>query len=445
MKRNRPQDDSDDGQEEAEMVVDDEEKAERDADEDSEDEEEDDVKAPADGEEVTFLDTFYGLSSQNDRERAQAAQAMLHYCLTGPDANTKDAAYAFRRLLNGLCSGRAAARQGNASALATFLKIAASEGTLRQILEGSCNEREDEVVSDLSFLRRRLLRTTDPKQIHGRRKSSEERDYQFGRLFGILSIVRSGILAPKGKTNLEDIIENSSEFVKALAELYRYKKWMREPAAHAIGTLLNSFCEICTENNDAVKVVEHLVEHHVVRELLLQGDSTSDDNDAPLFQTYSAEQVAIAVNIQSNTHCNKTSLPAPLDCSILTKETIPLIAPALSETSVVTQPRTHLVWDTIWLFITDPDERNTEKNVDIRKARRRCPVGDDSVVDILDGLMKHVIIERLLGVEQTKSNSKGQINATHERRALALCLVRNLVGVAFVSSVAGRTKLQFEP
>mmetsp|Transcript_58105 Transcript_58105/g.64957 ORF Transcript_58105/g.64957 Transcript_58105/m.64957 type:complete len:163 (+) Transcript_58105:53-541(+) len=75
-----------------------------------------------------FLDSFYSLSSQDPNERSQAAQVLLHHCLLGPSANSKDAAYAFRRLLNGLCSGRAAARQGNASALSSFFKDCFSFG-----------------------------------------------------------------------------------------------------------------------------------------------------------------------------------------------------------------------------------------------------------------------------------------------------------------------------
>ena len=105
----------------AEMDVDDEEKVEL------EDlaEEDDKVLASEVGEKFEasqnpFLDSFYGISSPDASDRAQAGRVMLHHCLTGPDANSKDASYALRRLMNGLCSCRAAARQGNASALASF-------------------------------------------------------------------------------------------------------------------------------------------------------------------------------------------------------------------------------------------------------------------------------------------------------------------------------------
>jgi hypothetical protein len=119
----------------AEMDVDDEEKVEL-----VEDlaEGDNDVLASEEGEKFEasqnpFLDSFYGISSPDASDRAQAGRVMLHHCLTGPDANSKDASYALKRLMNGLCSGRAAARQGNASALASFLKIAFALGKMETI------------------------------------------------------------------------------------------------------------------------------------------------------------------------------------------------------------------------------------------------------------------------------------------------------------------------
>ena len=445
MKRTHPEEDVDNESEDTEMDVDDEAKAERSEDDDLDVEDPEDTEAKENGDGFQFLDTFYGLSSANGQERSQASQAMLHYCLIGPDANTKDATYALRRLMNGLCSGRAAARQGNASALASLLKMAVHQGSLVDIQRESQKEGEEE-TSTLAFIRQRLLAATDPGpggEGQGKRKSSEDRDYRFGRLFGILGVIRSGILQPSGENSadLEDIISVSSGFLEDLAELYTYKRWMREPAAHAIGTLLNVFYAVCPDSSDATRVIEHLVENVVVPKFLLSGDGKSDDA-APLFASYSAEQVAIVINIQSNVEFHPNGLPSPIKKSVLTKETLPLIASALSETSAVTQPRTHLVWDSIWLFITKSEEAESSKTVDVRKPRKRCPVGDDSIHDVLESIIQHVVVEQLLGIEmQGKESGK----TTHERRALALCIVRNLLGAEFVSSIAGRTRLVLEP
>jgi hypothetical protein len=437
MKRSH-QEEVDDESEDTEMEVESEEKAERSEDEDEVDDEEEEMETKG---EVPFLDTFYSLSSSDAQERSKASNALLQFCLIGPEANTKDAAYALRRLMNGLCSGRAAARQGNASAFSAFLKIAFQQGVILDIQKESLKEGEEE-TSPLTFVRRRLLAATSPDEGQGRKKGSEDRDYHFGRLFGILAVLRSGVLSLSGEVtaDLDEIIAVSGGFVEDLAELYNYKNWMREPAAHAVGTLLNSFYALCSESTDAGKVVEHLVENVIVPKFLLNGDLKSDDGEL-LFSSYSVEQLAIAVNIQSNVQFHPNGLPAPINESVLTKETIPLIATTLSETSTVTQPRTHLVWDSIWLFITKSEDNQESKTVDTRKSRDSCPVGNESVHEVLETLIQHVVVERLLGEKEGKEAGK----TTHERRALALCIVRNLLGVEFVSSIAGRTMLLLEP
>ena len=94
-----------------------------------------------------FLDSFYGIASANIAERTQAAKVLLHHCLLGPDANAKDAAYALKRLLNGLCSGRAAARQGNAAVLASFLKVAfALDGKMEEIRQQHLSQKTGRYV-----------------------------------------------------------------------------------------------------------------------------------------------------------------------------------------------------------------------------------------------------------------------------------------------------------
>jgi len=396
-----------------------------------------------------FLDSFYGISSANVSERAQAAQVLLHHSLLGPDANPKDAAYALKRLLNGLCSGRAAARQGNASTLASFLKVAFALGKMEEIRRehqsksdtSSSEEQDVSELSDLAYVRHRLRAATEPRETQGRKKGAEERDSQFGRLFGINGIVRSGILVPGSKKSLDDIQQVTSDLMSDLAELYGHKKWIREPAAHAVCTLLNMLYAVCPDNAEAQKVLKHIVEGVVVPQLLTKGDNEREgESGVPLFATYSAELIGIGVNIQAHAHLLSTDLPAPIDKPILTSETLSALAPALSETSVVTQPRTHLFWDALWSFVSESDETNKAAKIDTRKMRKECPLSKESVDDLLGAIMKHVVIERLLRISDDE-HGKSSGKATHERRALALCIVRNLSGVEFVSSLAGRTRL----
>ena len=84
---------------------------------------------------IPFMDTFYQLSSEDSPTiRSIAARDLIEHCFPSlkkdsnsgsddDDVNCKDAAYAITRLMNGLCTGRAASRQGFASCLASFMKV----------------------------------------------------------------------------------------------------------------------------------------------------------------------------------------------------------------------------------------------------------------------------------------------------------------------------------
>ena len=304
------------------MEIDGEEKIGDQEREDSDDEEEEDEDEEGEGEsnpargtavvDNPFLDSFYGLSAADPKERSQAAQLMLQHCLLGPTANAKDAAYAFRRLLNGLCSGRAAARQGNASALASFLKIAFQLEKMDEIRTEASTSNIPENTSNLMYVRDRLLAATDTKQIAGRKKGSEERDYQFGRLFGILGIVRSNLLVPSSDEEDSEVSEVVSAMISDLVDLFWLKKWMREPAAHGITTMLKLFSE--SDNDQSQKIARYLVEDVIVPRILMissrdQKEHESHERQA-LLESYCAEQVGIAAYIQSRSHLGRFIFPS---------------------------------------------------------------------------------------------------------------------------------------
>lgn len=430
MKRSG-EEESEDDQEEAEMDVGDEEKAEL-----EQKESDSDAKRRPEADRP-FLDSFYGLSSSDPRERAQAAHDMIQYCLVGSSSNVKDADYALKRILRGLCSGRASARQGNASALSAFLKVAARAGSIAH-LKQECRDEGASGVSDLGFVRDSLIGATEPSKADGTIKGSQDRDYKFGRLFGILGVVKSGILIPSNREgrSLEDCLDVSTAYLRDLIELYEYKKWMREPASHAIGTLLGSFYAVCKESRDSIKIVDRLVEQLVTDFLNVTGEP---DDDRPAVARLSAEQIAVALNIQSHVKCHSKGLPVPLTDPVLTTESMNHVADALCETSSVTQPRTHLVWDAIIDYISIPVD---DSSPIVRKMCEKCPVGDESVSDLLESIMRVLVANRLLGIGSSrKETAESQHKTTHERGALALCLVRNFCGVEFVSSMSGPTRL----
>jgi len=437
-------------------------------DEDEDDDDEDDGPNTA-VPDNPFMDSFYGLSSANPKERAQAAQIMLQHCLLGPTANTKDAAYAFRRLLSGICSGRAAARQGNASALATFLKVAfRMEGDdstdelhtnkmhdIRAVADlatstatDSSEEDDDEEQDDslLSYVRRRLLDATDPRRTSGKKKGSEERDYHFGRLFGILAIVRSHILLPSKNSGTEEQ-EGKKQIAAALAtdliDLFWMKKWMREPAAHGITTMLKLYMDRQSYkgcNEIAWSLVEDTIIPNILR-LKSENQEEEMDRDA-LIPSFCAEQFGIAMFIQSQA-CKKESqinLPTPLDEPIISTDSIASISDALAETSSVVHPRTHFVWDSLVCFLTEEVQqtKNDSTRAIVRQLRDFVPGGSDRVSDIIDSIFSIVVKKKLIRIHEDSTGSKG----THERRSLALCLVRNFSGATFVSSISGPTVIQ---
>jgi hypothetical protein len=164
---------------------------------------------------IPFMDTFYLLSSQDSsKDRSIAARDLIHHCFFSDGGiNYKDSAYALNRLLNGMCSGRAASRQGFASCLTSFLRVAQSQGddALKSILKEHSELKQTDLNDAHPAIQiRQMLRTaTDVSTVEsssgkksgsnknrfaGKTKGIEERDHVFGRLFGILAVVRSGIL-----------------------------------------------------------------------------------------------------------------------------------------------------------------------------------------------------------------------------------------------------------
>ena len=170
---------------------------------------------------IPFMDTFYQLSSEDSPTiRSIAARDLIEHCFPSlmkdgsddDDVNCKDAAYAITRLMNGLCTGRAASRQGFASCLASFMKV--GYPYLNEIMKEDTSTAASGISSNTNpamIVRNKLLATTDfltppsddkgssnknkKNRFGGGMKGIEARDHAFGRLFGILAIVRSGMLS----------------------------------------------------------------------------------------------------------------------------------------------------------------------------------------------------------------------------------------------------------
>jgi DNA polymerase phi len=424
-KRQRSQDEEEEAEEDAGPLSEEpdgvrkpsEDKHDSDDDEDANamdtaDEEESDeesaVLAPSVSEASPFLDAFYSLAATDPRERAAAAQTILLHVQATP----VEAPYAWKRLLRGLGSGRAAARQGNASALAALIKLGAQSTLLQTLRESDTSVQTSE--SPLDYVRQALLQATQLPT--GKHKGSEERDALFGRLFGMVAVIRSGLLTGADQGEVRPWLVN-------LAELYRAKRWMREPAAHAVCLLLQT-----TESTTTRTV---LIREVVLVQFLAQGDHKQREGgkSTSVLATYSAEQVALSLYCQQQV----MNLPAPLDQPLLSIETVPILAPILASTSHVTQPRTHLVWDVLALVLTSDaaptgDGDNKSPVVEQRSLR-------PEMTEIFSAVYTQVLVNHLIQATEEKPK------ATENRRALALCLVRQWAGVEFMSSISGRIQV----
>ena len=422
-----------------------------------------------------FLDAFYGLASLDGRERARAGQVILHHALLGSEqANVSDAAYALKRLLNGLCSGRAAAREGCAATLTLFLQVAQTSGYLTKIqqqersAENNNNNKEEGV---LAYLRRRLLQASSVNVVEpgkggrgggGRKKDSELKDHNWGRLFGILALVRSGILVLETEEQNEetDAMETTNALFSDLHELYHGLSYMREPAAHAVCTSLTALFGSTNNPKAATKLACHAIEQSVVPLFFEKGEAK--------VSSLSAEQIAIALMIQSHAEVIPSRTMKKLGLlkkPLFSKETLPVLSSILGNTAITNSQWMHVVWDAIWLYLTEPSKKTvttTGKSdpkqdkastpIDQRVLRKSLPLVSDkstTVQHLVEQIMEEVVLKRLLGTSARDDPEEGdgdedphlQMLGTHNRKMLALNLVERMAGVEFVSSLTGRTVL----
>mmetsp|Transcript_45319 Transcript_45319/g.95076 ORF Transcript_45319/g.95076 Transcript_45319/m.95076 type:complete len:1434 (+) Transcript_45319:142-4443(+) len=371
---------------------------------------------------IPFMDTFYHLSSEDSpKDRSVAARDLIHHCfLTGKGVNQKDAAYALTRLMNGLCTGRAASRQGFASCLSSFLRVAYSSS------DGSAIEEllnEDDFAKGLkkeehhfaTTIRLKLLSTTQilatdvnksgkgqkKNSFGGKMKGIEERDHIYGRLFGILAVVRSGMLGLKDLP--PTVIEG---YAKDLVDLYHHKKWMREPSVHGLIELLSAL-----DTGSNVELIAQVANSVITPTLLLSAGNASKADRAQFLQKLSPEQIAVALHLQT-LQKNGIKYDSPLDKPLLTAESIPTLSAALSSTSDVVHPRSHVVWNTLWMYLT---EENNSAGYRQLKTNEGFP-------EVIEKIIQCVVIEMLLG------KGKGQSQPTNERRSLALQIICTLSG-----------------
>ena len=226
-------------------------------------------------------------------------------------------------------------------------------------------------------------------------------------------------------------------YVQDLIDLHHYKNWMREPAAHAIIELLSS---LGAESNLAL--ITKVANGIIIPNLFL---SRATDGEAPIkvdttnrpkwIQELTPEQIAVALHLQMPQHCS-IKYSSPLDQPLLTAESVPVLATALASTSSIVHPRCHVVWNAVWMYLTEEVPKTIAENATPKKKKGKSPptasgevhrqlrATDDSneFTSIVEKIIQHVVVDLLLGKGEESSSP------THERRALTLQIICTLTG-----------------
>jgi len=375
-----------------------------------------------------FMDTFWNLADDSSAVRAKAGRDLLLHCFSekDPEENEEALLYTLGRLIDGLNSGRASARQGFASCLSSFLKIAfSSNGSIvKQIMihyykqkqASDDNEELDENEESLRmnpevFLHNELLRRTEysnsssdkqnSKKGKKKKNGMEERNYAFGRLFGILAICRSGVIS-----------ELTEEYVKDLLTLFRWKSWIREPAAHALIELLD---------------ISDKPDRNIINDILVPELIESED------YKYTAEAIAVKLYVERKTSPGKSFFDS-LSKDKEFEESIcqSLIHTAACTTIINTQQddqskksnqqqqlqRRHLLWNQVWKLFHDKQTKESTKS------------------QILNFVFGPFMTNYLLTASSCNTSSNSNINkgvSSAARKTLALALLMDYTCYADIS------------
>ena len=184
------------------------------------------------GKNSAFLNLFWDLASDERSKRLSAAnQIILHIQTCEAQGSSVDTEYTLKRLVRGLGSSRESARHGFVTCLSELLV------TVRAI----------EVTNTLQLI-------DEHTQISGSLKGAEERDFLFGKLFGYLSLIRSGRL-------FDDVIQ-TGVIMDRLLELHGRKGWLREVTTEAILTLLSAVSIAVVEAAGLMEKISPLLAQH---------------------------------------------------------------------------------------------------------------------------------------------------------------------------------------
>lgn len=247
--------------------------------------------------------------------------------------------YAIRRLIRGISSSRACARQGFA------LGFAAVVGSI------SCIE-----IEALLKLIEELLEVTSSM------KGQEAREGLLGRLFAYGAIVRSGRLATEAFTGLDKGAGLAKDITQYLLMLAEKKSFMREPAVTIILDMVNKV---------HINVLSTGILEAPLLKDWLKKVPESGNPDALLLALKLHDKLPLEMRnlCKMLSHaCNPSDLFTP--------EHMLLLVPALKETSFC-HPRVHSVWQVLVdilfadLSVVSEDATSSHSSKKTKKSKKR--------------------------------------------------------------------------
>jgi DNA polymerase phi len=213
----------------------------------------------------TTLELFWNLSSSKKKERLDATAKLittLHKFqseFTPAEVsdgeisdsaqadfldtfNAQDVSYSIRRLIRGLASPRESSRLGFAVALTEV-------GLVAHTPTSSADSRYTKLLSRLETVTcgQIIKLLLDASKTQGSMSGQEERDNLFARLFGITSIIHSGLIVrndtlPTSSTSTSSL-ESYELAITTLVALGEKKSWLREGAWWALVSAIETLAK----------------------------------------------------------------------------------------------------------------------------------------------------------------------------------------------------------